>query len=62
MKKSKTWYKSSTVWLNIVAVLVVALKFALNSNLIPDPDVIAVITAVLNILNRFRTTQPVTLK
>jgi hypothetical protein len=50
----KKWYQSSTIWINVVGILVLILEFVLTTNLIPDPEVIAVAVAVLNILNRFR--------
>ena len=52
--KTKMWWESSTVWINLVGALVVALKLVVDSNLIPDADVTAIVVALLNILNRFR--------
>ena len=56
----KPWYQSSTIWLNVVAVAVVAgLEFI--QPIIP-PEYAAAVAFVLNIVNRFRTTQAVTLR
>ena len=50
----KKWYESSTILINIIGIIVLALNFIITSNLIPDPEVVALIVAILNILNRFR--------
>lgn len=50
----KKWYQSSTIWINLLGVLVVVLDLVIKTNLIPDPDVVAIVVAILNILNRFR--------
>lgn len=52
--KSKPFWKSSTLWINVLGIIVIALDLVVKSNLIPDPDVVAIIVAVLNIINRFR--------
>ncbi|MCK9370743.1 hypothetical protein M0R04_12610 [Candidatus Dojkabacteria bacterium] len=54
--KEKKWYESSTLWINLLGVVAVVLGLVVDSNLIPDADVLAIITAVLNIINRFRVT------
>ncbi len=55
--KEKKWYESSTIWLNIVGVIIIALQMVLQSNTL-NPDVAALILAVLNILNRIRSEKP----
>lgn len=52
--ETKKWYESSTLWINIVGVVAVVLELALQTNIIPDADVVALLVALLNILNRFR--------
>ena len=55
---TKPFWQSSTLWINIVGVLIVVLDLVLQSNLIPDPDVTAIVVSILNILNRFRVKKP----
>ena len=50
----KKWYESSTVWINLIGVITVVLDLVVKTKLIPDADVVTIIVAVLNILNRFR--------
>ena len=52
--EKKYWFQSSTIWINLVGILVVVVDLIVKTNLIPDPDVIAIIVSILNILNRFR--------
>ena len=56
----KEWWKSSTLWLNAAGIATMVLDLVVQSNLIPDADVLAIVLAVLNILNRFRTKNPIT--
>ena len=57
----KPFWKSSTIWLNVVGVLVIVLQLVTSTKLVVDPDVQMVLLAVLNILNRFRTEEPIKL-
>lgn len=50
----KKWYQSSTIWINVVPLLIMGLDLLIQSNVIPDPDVLMTIQGILNILNRFR--------
>jgi len=52
--KTKKWYQSSTMWINLIPMAIMGLDLIVKSNLIPDTDVLMVIQGVLNILNRFR--------
>lgn len=52
--KSKPFYQSSTLWINGLGVLAVILSLVLDLKVINDSEVVAIIVAVLNILNRFR--------
>lgn len=58
----KPFYKSTTVWLNVLAVVVLVLDSVLRFNVIQDKDVVAIVVAVLNLLNRFRTNEPLSLR
>ena len=51
---SKPFYKSSTVLINLVGLVVLVLDFVVQSNFIPDAEIVALVVAVLNILNRLR--------
>lgn len=59
-KKGKAWYKSKTVWVNIIAlVAIIASYFGLN---ITEEEQLAIATAILAIVNialRFITKEPV---
>jgi len=50
----KKWYQSSTLWLNFAGIVAMVIELAVNSNLIPDPEVVGILVGILNILNRFR--------
>jgi len=50
----KLWWKSSTIWVNLIGIAVPILDTVLATNFIADKEVYALILAVLNILNRFR--------
>lgn len=51
---TKKWYESTTIWINLAGVLVVAIGYVLDFKLVKDTDVVALLMAVANILNRFR--------
>ena len=51
--QAKFFWQSSTFWINLVGILVIALDFVIQSNLIPDGDVVTIILALVNILRRF---------
>jgi len=51
----KSWFASTTIWLNLVGIVVILLQVILGSNLVIDPEIQALILAILNLLNRFRT-------
>jgi len=55
----KMWYQSSTVWINLAGVGVILLQVLSGTDFGLDPDVQAIILAVVNILNRFRTQKPI---
>ena len=50
----KPWYKSTTLLINGVGIALTVAEFAVASNLIPDPEYLALAIAVINIANRFR--------
>lgn len=53
---TKPFWKSTTLWINFVGILIVVLQLIVNTNVLPDKEVVTIILAVINILNRFRTT------
>ena len=60
--KTKAFWKSSTLWINIAGVVAITLSIVLKSEIVADKEVIALLVAVLNILNRFRKVEKVDLK
>jgi len=56
---TKKWYESKTLWINGALGLLTVLEIVVASNLIPDPEYLALAIAVINILRRFRVTEPV---
>lgn len=55
----KAWYTSKTVWLNILGLLVLLVKQATDTHLIPDASIGVSVLGMLNIVMRFVTTMPV---
>ena len=51
---TKPFWQSSTVLINIAGVLVLIIGYAVDSNLIPDADLVVILTSIANILNRLR--------
>ena len=51
---SKPWWESSTIWINLAGIVALVLEVVISSNLVPDPEIIGLIVAILNIINRFR--------
>ena len=62
VQQIKPFYKSKTFWLNIVGILVIVLQYTLSLNLLIDPALQALALAILNILLRFRTDEPIRLR
>ena len=54
----KMWYQSTTIWINVAGIAVIVLQLLLGMNLGIDPDVQAIILAIINILNRVRGSMP----
>jgi hypothetical protein len=52
--KTKPFWQSSTLWINVVGIIAVFLTLILDLKIINDVEVVALIVALLNILNRFR--------
>ena len=59
--KKKAFWKSSTLWINFGGVVAIILTIVLKSELVADKEIIAIITATLNILNRLRKVEKVDL-
>lgn len=60
VQQSKPWYQSTTVIVNLIGIAVIALQYGINLQLIPT-QYQELALAVFNVLNRFRTSQPVSL-
>lgn len=60
---AKPFYLSSTLWINVIGVIIIVIQSLIANNSIVDKDVVAILMAITNILNRFRnTSQPLTIK
>ena len=57
---SKPFYQSVTVWVNAAGVALLALQYAMNMQLVPT-QYQELALAIFNLLNRFRTSQAVSL-
>jgi hypothetical protein len=51
---TKPFWQSTTLWINFAGIVALILNVVIASKMIVDPDIIALIVAILNILNRFR--------
>lgn len=51
---NKKWYESSTLWINLSAIVLVGLDFVLQDGTISNPDVIAIVAALANIIRRLQ--------
>jgi hypothetical protein len=54
MVQTKPFWQSTTLWINVAGIVALILSMVVNTGIIADPQWIALIVAVLNILNRFR--------
>ena len=59
--KTKAFWQSSTLWINVIGVVAVVLTMVVNSGIVEDTEVVALIVAVLNIANRFRKVEKINL-
>lgn len=58
----KPWYKSSTLIVNFIGIAVMLLTVFVDTGITNDQEIVGFILAVINILNRIRSTiAPVTL-
>jgi len=55
LNMEKKWYKSKTLWFNVIALLAVLLDDILKANIVTDPEVVALLVTVANVLLRFQT-------
>lgn len=58
----KPFYTSKTLWFNLLAVAVFVAGSFGYADFLPDPDLLALAAAVLNLGLRFATRQPVSLR
>ena len=56
--KTKAFWQSSTLWINFIGLTALGLDIALKGNFIADPDIVALLLALANIVNRLRSIQP----
>ena len=61
-KQVKLFLKSKTFWLNVLGVSIMVAQFVLDKELLIDIDLQALVLAILNILIRFQTNEPIRLK
>lgn len=54
INKMKEWYKSKTIWLNLISLLIEIAQYLLDMNVIPTGTLLIVVN-VLNIIVRFIT-------
>lgn len=54
VEQTKPWYRSSTVLINLAGLAVLVIDLVVQSDMIPDSDVVTILVAVANILNRLR--------
>lgn len=59
---AKPWYVSKTMIVNIGIIVIVVLKVIYTSGQITDPDLLAIVASIINLLLRLTTTQPVSPK
>ena len=60
--KAKLFLESKTFWINFVGIAVLLIQVVLQTNFVIDKDVQAILLAILNILIRFKTTEPIRLR
>ncbi len=63
-RATKPWYKSTTVWINVLPVAALVLEELLLGGVLPK-EVVVYVTVLLNIANRLRApskVQPLSLK
>lgn len=54
MNNTKPFWQSTTLWINFMGIVALILNVVVTSKMIVDPEIIALVVAVANILNRFR--------
>lgn len=52
----KPWWQSTTILINLAGIAVLVLTFVVDTGITNDKDIIALILAIVNILNRIRST------
>lgn len=60
---AKPFWESTTLWINLAGVIVIIIQTVVTNNIVVDKDLVAILLAIMNIVNRFRnTSQPLTLR
>lgn len=55
--KVKKWYQSSTIWVNIIPIVLLVLDYLVRQS--NDAELIVLLTAIINIINRLRVKEPI---
>jgi hypothetical protein len=58
MEHTKRWWESKTIWVNAILLTIAILGVFLDFKVL-DPEVVAIASAILNVILRFVTTEPV---
>lgn len=58
MKSKKAWYRSRTVWVNVLMLILAIIATVQETNAVPIEE-LAVIAAVVNVVLRFVTVDPI---
>jgi hypothetical protein len=58
MEHTKRWWESKTIWVNVILLTIAILGVFLDFKVL-DPEVVAIASAILNVILRFVTTEPV---
>lgn len=57
-KYTKPWWESKTIWVNAILLTIAILGVFLDYKVI-DPQIVSIASAILNVVLRFVTTEPV---
>ena len=60
-QKVKPFWKSTTLWINVVGFVSIVLTMVAESGIVNDTEIVALVVAVANFLNRFRKVEKVDL-
>jgi len=58
MAKSKQWWQSRTIWVNVVLFLIAVVGIFMDQQVL-DPKTLAIVSSILNVVLRFITHDPI---